>query len=125
MNSNVEIHITSNFERNLDEIEEFMNLNECAHLFIPLIDELFTTVIPNIERFPDIGVNFLSRTINSVEVLNRIEKIKNVIKANKVIREYLFSDYLLLYLHDDNQVYLLSIKHHRQLKYDTDRNRTL
>ena len=117
MSANVEIHITNNFERNLDEIEEFMNLNDCAYLFMPLLDELFATVIPNIERFPDIGVNFLDRNINSVEVINRIEKIQNVIKANKVIREYLFSDYLLLYLHDDNQVYLLSIKHQRQLKY--------
>ena len=89
---------------------------------MPFLDELFATVIPNIERFPDIGVNFLDRNINSVEVINRIEKIQNVIKANKAnkaIREYLFSDYLLLYLHDDNQVYLLSIRHHRQLKYDT------
>ena len=118
MNSSIEIHITSNFERNLDEIEEFMSSNDCAHLFIPLVDELFTTVIPNIERFPDIGVNFLDRTINSVEVINRIEKILNYIQPNSVIREYLFLDYLLLYLHDDNKVYLLSIKHHRQLKYD-------
>ena len=86
---------------------------------MPLLDELFATVIPNIERFSDIGVNFLDRNINSVEAINRIEKIQNVIKANKIIRECLFSDYLLLYLHDDNQVYLLSIRHHRQLKYDT------
>jgi len=118
MNSIIEIQITRNFERNLDEIESFMNVNDCAHLFILLVEELFTTVIPNIRRFPDIGVDFLGRTINSVEVINRIEKIRNTIQPSIVIREYLFSDYLLLYFHDDYKVYLLSIRHHRQLNYD-------
>lgn len=38
------------------------------------------------------------------------------------LREYLMPDYLLLYLRQDMAIYLLAIKHHRQLSFDFDRH---
>ncbi len=40
---------------------------------IDLLDELMETVIPNLERFPDMGRSFLARQAGSVEVLNGLE----------------------------------------------------
>jgi hypothetical protein len=34
------------------------------------------------------------------------------------LREYLFADYLVLYVQFDEVIHLLSIKHHRQLSFD-------
>lgn len=34
------------------------------------------------------------------------------------LREYVMTDYLVLYLQVEATVYLLSIKHHRQLSFD-------
>ena len=36
------------------------------------------------------------------------------------VRQYVFNDYLLLYRNLHDVVYLLSIKHHRQLSFDLD-----
>jgi len=41
--------------------------------------------------------------------------------ADSRLREYLSGDYLLLYALIERTVYLLSIKHHRQLSFDFDR----
>jgi hypothetical protein len=38
--------------------------------------------------------------------------------AANALREYLHGDYLMLYTFIDATVYLLSIRHHRQLSFD-------
>jgi len=118
MSADIAVYITNNFESNLDEIEDYLELNDGSYLYIPLLDELFSRIIPNIERFPDMGVEFLSGAINSIEAINQIEMIQARLASGAEIREYIFGHYILLYLHDNNAVYLLSIKHHRQLSYN-------
>jgi hypothetical protein len=63
------------------------------------------------------GRPFLSRTASSVEAREKVEQVRTKIGAGE-LREYLAGDYLILYAVIDRVVYLLSIKHHRQLSFD-------
>lgn len=104
-----QVQVTQNFERNLNNIETF------------LLDELIETVIPNLERFPDIGKNFLAQQAGSVEVLNGLERLGKQLAelgAEATIREYMCKHQLILYSVTKRTVYLLSIRHFKQLSFD-------
>ena len=111
------VQITANFERNLENIEAFLVEAEALRAYDVLLDELLFTVIPNLERFPDMGRSFMNRPIRSIEVANAIRALQAKLQ-NGVLREYLLSDYLVLYARYDETIYLLSIKHYRQLSFD-------
>lgn len=117
----ITVKLTSNFERNLADIESFLTEAAAPHAFDALLDELTDTVIPNLERFPAMGRSFLNRAIRSVEVSNGIDVLRGElvkIGNNAEIMEYVMQHYLLLYALSDSTVYLLSIKHHKQLSFD-------
>lgn len=121
VNQNSVIKFTANFERNLESIDQFLLEAEAPHAFDALLDQLAETIIPNLERFPDIGRPFLSRSYRSVEVANGVETIRSRLEGigeGADLREYIFSDYLALYASSGDTAYLLSIKHHRQLSFD-------
>lgn len=111
------IRITGNFERNLDDIQQFLATNDAALAFDTLLDELFGTVLPNLERFPLIGGDFMARQPRAVEGVNLHEALQARLGTAQ-IREYVHGDYLLLYALFEDKVYLLAIKHHRQLSFD-------
>lgn len=111
------IRITGNFEQNLDSIQQFLATNDAALAFDTLLDELFGTVLPNLERFPLIGGDFMARQPCAIEGVNLHEELQGKLGAAQ-IREYVHGDYLLLYALFDDKVYLLAIKHHRQLSFD-------
>ncbi|MHB1291770.1 MAG: type II toxin-antitoxin system RelE/ParE family toxin [Sulfuricella sp.] len=110
------IRITGNFEHNLDGIQRFLASNDAPLAFDTLLDELFT-VLPNLERFPLIGGDFMARQPRAIEGINLHETLQTRIGAAQ-IREYAHGDYLLLYALFEEKVYLLAIKHHRQLSFD-------
>lgn len=115
------IQITANFERNLEDIERFLIEAEATHAYDNLIDELLETVIPNLERFPTIGHSFMDRPIRSVETSNGIDVLRGKlakIDPNAEIREYVLSHYLLLYALNGTELFLLAIRHHKQLSFD-------
>ena len=115
------IKFTSNFERNLDEIERFLEDNEATHAFDLLLEELTDAVVPNLERFPRIGRAFLDRPALSLEAQNRIERLRvqlHDIGDDAELREYISTHYLVLYAVIGTSIYLLSIRHHRQLSFD-------
>jgi ParE toxin of type II toxin-antitoxin system, parDE len=115
------VKLTANFERNLEEIEGFLLKVGAPHTYNTLLDELTDTIIPNLEKFPEVGRLFFTRPERSIEVSNSVERLKKQLHAigkNGELREYVFSDYLLLYARFDPAVYLLSIRHHRQLSFD-------
>jgi plasmid stabilization system protein ParE len=115
------VKLTANFERNLEEAERFLLEADAPQAFDALLDELTDTVIPNLERFPRMGRLFFERPARSVEARNGIEALTRRLKAiatDGEIREYVMSHYLLLYARFDDTVYLLSIRHHRQLSFD-------
>ena len=112
------VRITKNFDKNLADIRRFLEEQEVPQEFRSLLEQLFETVIPNLERFPEIGVDFLAKLPQSTEGLMRLEAIKQRLGKNTVLREYISGDYLVLYALRGDNIYLLSIKHHRQLSFD-------
>lgn len=115
------VKLTRNFERNLDDIERFLDKTEATSAFDLLLDELADAVIPNLESFPKMGRPFLDRPALSVEAMSRVEKLRtqlNGLGSSSDIREYVLSHYLVLYAVTETTVYPLSIRHHRQLSFD-------
>jgi plasmid stabilization system protein ParE len=115
------VKLTANFERNLAEIETFLTEAEAPQAFDALLDELTDTVIPNLERFPSMGRSFLSRPIRSVEVSNGIDALQgklSKIGENAEVLEYVLQHYLMLYAISRSDVFLLAIRHHKQLSFN-------
>ncbi len=116
------VKLTANFERNLADIEGFLTEAQAEKAFDGLLDELLGTVIPNLERFPGMGRPFLNRAVGSVEATNALTslraKMKAVLAEPDVLREYVMDHYLVLYVQIHDSIFLLSIKHHRQLSFD-------
>ncbi len=115
------VKLTTHFERNLQEIETFLEEANTFSTFDVLLDELTDRVIPNLRRFPGMGRPFLERPIRSIEVSNSVAGLKQQVEAfdsNCELREYLMAHYALIYAQIGGVVYLLSIRHHRQLSFD-------
>lgn len=123
MTHRVAIRLTANFERNLADIEQFLTEAQAPWAFDRLIDELLGTVLPNLERFPDLGRPFFNRAVGSAEATNAIAALKAKLAAVAggsvaSLREYVMAHYLVLYVQIDDALFLLSIKHHKQLSFD-------
>jgi ParE toxin of type II toxin-antitoxin system, parDE len=118
------VRVTANFEANLDAIQVFLSPDgvddATLHAYHRLLDDLTDTVVPNLAQHPTIGRPFLARDALSVEARTRIAKLRKR-ASTRDLREYVAGDYLILYAVIEQTVYLLSIKHHRQLSFDFDR----
>lgn len=115
------VKLTANFERNLEELESFLIEADAPQAFDALLDELTDTVIPNLETFPGMGRLFLERPVHSVEVANGVARLTHQLAAlakDGELREYVMDHHLLLYARLKGTVYLLSIRHQRQLSFD-------
>jgi len=117
------IKLAANFERNLADIEAFWTEADTPQAFDALLDDLLNTVIPNLERFPGLGRPFFNRAIGSVEAANAIAALKTKLtltlgSSATSLREYVMAHYLVLYVQVEDSIFLLSIKHHRQLTFD-------
>lgn len=66
------VKFTANFECKPEEIERFLTDAEAPQAYDVLLDELSETVIPNLERFPEMGRPFLARPPRSVETTNAL-----------------------------------------------------
>jgi hypothetical protein len=102
----------------MDAIEAFLVEADAGFSFDRLLTELRSTVIPNLRRFPRIGRRYLGNPPRSAEALAQLAALP--IGAPDALREYLHGDYLMLYaaMEADATVYMLSIRHHRQLSFD-------
>jgi len=116
------VRFTADFERNLEGIELFLTEVEAPQAFDGLLDELLETVIPNLERFPEMGRPFLARQPRSVETTNALASLRTKLFAltqdMDALREYFVKDYLLLYALIGGTIFLLVIRHQRQLSFD-------
>lgn len=94
------VKLTANFERNLADVERFLTKAGAPQAYDSLLDELLDTVIPNLERFPEMGRPFLSKRPRSVETTNALEVLRVKLSAltmdPEALREYILADYLLL-----------------------------
>lgn len=112
------VELTTSFLARLDAIEAFLVEADAAFAFDKLLAELRATVIPNMARFPRIGRRYLDNPPQSAEALAQLAALPA--GAASALRAYLHGDYLMLYVAMDASatVYLLSIRHHRQLSFD-------
>ncbi len=116
------VEITKSFLERLDAIEAFLVDADAGVAFDDLLVELRATVIPNLQRFPRIGRRYLANPPQSAEAMAQLTTMQ--VGAPDALREYLHGDYLMLYTVVDAlpetraSVYLLSIRHHRQLSFD-------
>lgn len=116
------VELTASFLERLDAIEAFLVEADAGFAFDDLLAEIRATVIPNLRRFPRIGRRYLANPPQSAEALAQLAALPA--GAPDALREYLHGDYLLLYsvvdafAQEQATVYLLSIRHHRQLSFD-------
>lgn len=112
------VELTSSFLERLHAIEAFLTEADAALAFDDLLAELRATVFPNLARFPRIGRRYLDNPPQSAEALAQLAALPA--GAASALREYLHGDDLMLYtaVDADATVYLLSIRHHRQLSFD-------
>ncbi len=116
--SRFRVEVTASFLERLDTIEAFLQEAEAGVAFDALLAELRDIVIPNLRRFPRIGRRYLANPPQSAEALIQLAALPA--GAPDALREYLHGDYLLLYaaVQTKATVYLLSIRHHRQLSFN-------
>ena len=112
------VELTASFLARLDDIEASLAEAGASFAFDDLLAELRATVIPNLGRFPRIGRRYLEHVLRSAEALAQLATLPA--GAADALREYLHGDYLILYADAEANatVYLLSIRHHRQLSFD-------
>ena len=116
------VELTASFLERLEAIEAFLTEADAAFAFDVLLAELRATVIPNLARFPRMGRRYLDNPPpigpSSAEALAQLAALPA--GAASALREYLHGDYLMLYaaMEASATVYLLSIRHHRQLSFD-------
>lgn len=110
--------LTASFLQRLDAIEAFLLEADAGFAFDDLLAELRATVIPDLRRFPRIGRRYLDNPPQSAEALAQLAAFPA--GAVQALREYLHADYLMLYIasETDATIYLLSIRHNRQLSFD-------
>lgn len=112
------VELTASFIERLESIETFLAEADAAFAYDALLDELRATVIPNLRHFPRIGRAYLAAPPQSAEALAQLAALPA--GAPAALREYLHGDYLILYTVSEaaGTVYLLSIRHQRQLTFD-------
>ena len=122
------VRYTRNFEVNLERIEAFWRDSDFPQGYDRLLDEIGERVITNLEQHPRIGRSFWARKTDSIEALRRIEALRGKFGAEADFREYLMTDYLVLYAlipakaktraPPAETIHLLAIKHYKQLAFD-------
>jgi plasmid stabilization system protein ParE len=112
------VRATENFARNLDCIRDWLTVADATPAFERLLEELRTVIFPNLGAFPAMGADFLARRPRSVAGRLRVGKLRHTLGAKVEIRELIHADYLILYAVRDDALFLLAIKHHRQLAFD-------
>jgi len=109
------LELTASFLERLDAVEEFLAGADARFAYDDLLAELRATVFPNLRRFPRMGRRYLDQPPRSAEALALLAKLPA--GAADALREYLSGDYLILYTEIGSTVYLLAIRHHRQLSF--------
>jgi plasmid stabilization system protein ParE len=110
--------LTRNFDRNLGAIRDFLADAGAAAAFDTLVRRLGSEIVPNLQRFPDLGADFLARAPLSADGIGLFEAVVKAAGPGTHVRQLIDGDYLILYLVKGDTVHLLDIKHHRQLSFD-------
>lgn len=76
VNDVITVKLTANFEFNLELIEQFLREYATPELFDALLGEIGGTLIPNLEKIPGIGRNFLDRQSRSKGVAAATKRLR-------------------------------------------------
>ena len=112
------MRFTENFDKNLESIREFLVGRDLGPQFLNLLVRLFDEIVPNLQRFPRMGRDFLTLKPHSDEGKAKLAALTNRAGGSTEIREYITGDYLILYAIRQSKVFLLAIRHHLQLSFD-------
>ncbi len=112
------VRVAENFAHNLESVRRFLEEADALEAYDHLLSKLFEDVIPNLERFPDLGSDLLSRRPQSIEAERLHERLRSWQRRGFAFRQYLFDEYVLLYANRERATYLLALRHHRQLSFD-------
>ena len=115
------VKLTEIFLERLDAIEVFLTEAGAAFAYDDLLAELRKTVVPNLRRFPRMGRRYhdmLDAMPSSDGILGALKKLPP--GAVDGLYLYVTTGYVILYADSkaDATVYLLSIRHHRQLSFE-------
>jgi plasmid stabilization system protein ParE len=109
---------TRSFEANLERIERYLEEHDRPQVFVALLAELRSKVVPSLQSFPRLGYDLLARKPLSLEGVAVAERLQRKLGEGVTVREYIFGEYLLLYALRGQDLYLLAIRHHRELSFD-------
>ena len=109
------VEFTASFIERLESSDAFLAEADAPQAYDKLLDGLRRTVVPNLRRFPRIGRRYLDKPPQSAEAMAQLAALP--LGAAEALCEYLHGDYLILYTLAGSTVYLLSIRHHRQLSF--------
>ena len=109
------VEFTASFIKRLESIEAFFAAADAPKAYDKLLDGLRRTVVPNLRRFPCIGRRYLDKPPQSAEAMAQLAALPP--GAAEALREYLHGDDLILNTLAGSTVYLLSIRHQRQLSF--------
>jgi len=112
------VELTASFLERLESIEGFLLEAGAQYAYEALLAALRETVIPNLRRFPRMGRRYLDHPPQSAEAIAQIGLLPA--GAADALRVLGSADYLILYAEQDKSatVFLLSIRHHRQLSFN-------
>lgn len=112
------VELTASFLERPESIEAFLAEAGAPHAYDALLAALRDTVIPNLRRFPRMGRRYLDQPPQSAEAIAQLAQLPA--GAADKLRLLGSGDYLILYAVENKSatVFLLSIRHHRQLSFD-------
>jgi len=115
------VKVTTAFEQKLIEIEAFLAEAGNTKAFDDLLADLADTIIPNLEQFPAMGRTFFGRPAESVESAIGVDRLTDALNAlgqASELREIVTAQYVILYAVVAGTVFLLAVRHHRQLSFN-------
>ncbi len=118
--SHITVRFTPNFEDNLAQIEAYWDDKQFPAGYDRLLAELAETTLPTLEQRPRLGRLFLDRAPQTQQAKQKAQALRKqlaLLAADAEIREYVMTDYTLLYALIAGSIYLLAIKHQRQLGF--------
>jgi len=81
---------TANFRRSLERVESFLAAADVPREFESLVQRLSEDIVPTLERFPDIGADFLGRAPLSAEGRALFAKVASLLGPGTSLRQFVF-----------------------------------
>lgn len=112
------VELTASFLERLESSEGLLAKTEAPDACDALLATLRDTVIPNLRLFSHMGRRYLDQPPQSAEAIAQLGLLPA--GAADGLRVLGSGDYLILYAEENkgSTLYLLSIRHHRQLSFD-------